>query len=59
MKDVEGALQLGAAPNDGAVVEEEGEEAKVGAVLLDANEKGLEDEGEEERGKGISLLGAG
>ena len=47
---VEDDLELVTTANEGAVVEEKGVEKEIGAVILDAKKKRVEDEGEKERG---------
>ena len=51
-------MKVLAAADEDTVIEEEGVKEEVGTVVLDAKEKRMEDEGEKEGGKRISLLRA-
>ena len=46
-------------PNDGAVIKEPHIQEEVGTFLLNAGDEWLEDDGEEERSEGVTLLGTG
>ena len=58
-EEIKSLLQLFTASDESAVVQNPAVEKEVWANLCETTDEGLEDEGEEENGEGVSLLRAG